>query len=170
MVRKLLVASVLALTACTAAPRVRPVKAGPVDTGSGSLTEARKYLEGHWSLVSFDVFPPSGSSFQVQGNGSLDYDAYGNLSMTVRVDKDSAARLEAAGISARDGVVSTSGRTAVDLQNKTLTYVLEGRAGRETGPMALTRPRHWEVTGTQLTLTTLSDDGKPLTVGKWQKQ
>ena len=48
----------LAAPGCAPAPRVRPVKEGPVDTGSGTLTAARKYLEGTWTLVSFELFPP----------------------------------------------------------------------------------------------------------------
>jgi hypothetical protein len=72
----------------------------------------------------------------------------------------------------RDNVVSTSGRTVVDLQNKTLTYVLEGQAApmtRSGGPLALNRPRHWEVEADVLTVTTKDDRGNPLSVGRWRR-
>jgi hypothetical protein len=68
--------------------------------------------------------------------------------------------------------ISAKGRTAVDLQRKALTYMLEGQPTGfvpDTGPLAPNRPRYWEVSGNVLTLTTRSDDGKPLSVGKWQK-
>ena len=34
----------------------------------------------------------------------------------------------------------------------------------------MNRPRHWEVAGSLLTLTTRGDDGKPLSVGRWRKR
>ena len=42
-----------------------------------------------------------------------------------------------------------------------------GQAGR--GPLSLSRPRHWDVQGTLLTLTIQDDNGKPLSVAKWRK-
>ena len=47
----------LGLTACTGAPSQRPVKRGPVDEGRGSIVSARKFLEGRWTLESFEVYP-----------------------------------------------------------------------------------------------------------------
>lgn len=158
--------------ACTAAPRVRPVKGGDVDTGLGSLTEARKYLEGHWTLLSFEVIPTGGASIPVPGQGSLVYDAYGNLTINIKVEDATIRTLDAAGVSLRQGTMSSSGRTAVDLQNKTLTYILDKATTQAAagGPLALSLPRHWEVRGDVLTLSTVGADGKPLTIGRWQKQ
>jgi len=42
-------------------------------------------------------------------------------------------------------------------------------AGAPSGPLALNRKRHWVVEGNVLTLTTKADDGKALSVAKWQK-
>jgi hypothetical protein len=52
-----------------------------------------------------------------------------------------------------------------------LTYVLEGQAplGAPSGPLALNRPRHWQVDGNLLTLTIKGDDSRPVSVGRWQK-
>ena len=63
-------------------------------------------------------------------------------------------------------------KTTMREQNRTLTYVIEGQpAGyAATGPLALTRPRHWVVEGNVLTLTTRDMDGKPLSVSRWRKQ
>jgi hypothetical protein len=156
--------------ACAGAPRERPVELGPVDQGKGSLTAARKYLEGRWTLESFEVFPPGRAPVTLKGQGTLSYDDFGNLQMEIRTDEQSADLLRAAGIDIRDNSISTSGRTVVDMQNRTLTYVVEGQAPTSaSGPLALNRPRHWEVQADRLTLTTRDESGKPLSVGRWRR-
>ena len=160
------------LTACAGGPRTRPVSAGPVDTGAGTLTAARKFLEGRWSLESFEVFPPGGQPIRLSGMGTLVYDEFSNLRMEIRTDEKTAEQLTRAGIQIRGGVLSSEGRTAVDLQNRTLTYILQGQppVGAASGPLAVNRPRHWEVTGDVLTLTTKGDKGEALSVGRWKKE
>jgi hypothetical protein len=166
-----LVIALLCGTACAAAPRQRPVEGGPVDTGAGTLTAARTFLEGRWTLESFQVFPPGNDPVALKGNGTLSYDEYGNLQIEIRADEKSADLLRAAGIDIRDNVISSSGRTAVDMQNRTLTYLVGGQqlAPSTAGPLALTRPRYWEVEADRLTLTTKDDNGKPLSVGRWRR-
>ena len=162
----------LAASACAAAPRQRPVKGGDVDQGAGTLAAARKYLEGRWSLLSFEITQGGQPPLRVNGNGTLSYDEYGNLDMQIRVDDAGARALETAGIITDQGVLAASGRTAVDMTSRTLTYLREGqKAGfeRPLGPLGITRPRHWEVNGDVLTLTTTSADGKDQSVGRWQK-
>jgi hypothetical protein len=45
-----LLATVLfSMSGCAGAPIQKPIDVGPVATGGGSLTEARKYLEGRWA-------------------------------------------------------------------------------------------------------------------------
>jgi hypothetical protein len=154
-----------------AAPAEQRVKLGPVDTGPGTLTAARKHLEGRWSLLSFELFPPGDAPVRVNGAGTLTYDGYGNLDVEMRVDEATARVLETAGIPSTKGVVSMKGRTVINLQARTLTYVLEGQPafGAPSGPWALNRPRHWLVEDDVLTLTTKGDDGAPLAIGRWQK-
>jgi hypothetical protein len=154
-------------TGCTAAPRQRPVELGPVGEGAGSLTAARKFLEGRWTLESFEVYPPGKAPIVLKGSGTLTYDEFGNLKMDIRADQASSDLLRAAGIDIRDGVISSEGRTAVDMQNRTLTYIVQGQTG--TGPLSPRRPRHWEVKENLLTLTTKDDNGKPLSVGHWRR-
>ncbi len=166
------VAALMLLAAAAAAYAGEPRQRGKVDTGPGSLTAARKYLEGRWGLESFEVRPPGKPPIMLKGSGVLNYDDFGNLTMEIRADQATSDLLRAAGIEIRDGVISTKGRTAIDLQNRTLTYFLEGqRSGYVTGggPLAPNRPRHWEVTEDVLTLTTKDDAGAPLSISRWKK-
>ena len=163
----------LALTVaigCAAAPRQRAREGGPVDTGVGSLTEARQYLEGRWTLVSFEVHPPGESPIRLSGAGTLVYDQFGNLQMELRPDGPAVAQLERAGVTTRHGIISTSGRVVVDVAGRTLTYVLERQPAGTGGPLSMERPRYWQVEGDVLTLTTRDAAGQPLSVGRWRKQ
>ena len=146
-------------------------KGGPVQAGPGTAAAARKFLEGRWGLMSFEVLPPGEPPLRVNGSGVLVYDAFGNLDVEIRVDEATARALEGAGISSTRGRISMSGRTAIDMQARTLTYFFAGQAplGAPSGPLALNRPRYWEVTGNILTLTTRGDDGQPLSIARWQK-
>ena len=158
------------IAGCGAAPGARPIELGPVDTGAGTLAAARKYLEGRWQLESFEIHQPGKPPLVLKGSGTLVYDSMSNLRMEVRADQASADLLRAAGIDIRDGVISTDGRTAIDLQNRTLTYVLEGQAPLvQRGPLAMERPRHWVVDANTLTLTTKDDAGRPLSIGRWKR-
>ena len=150
---------------------VAALQRGPAETGPGTTAAARRYLEGRWSLISFDLFRPGEPSIRVPGSGMLRYDNFGNLDVEIRVDEDTAVRLEDAGIRTVRGVLSTSGRTVVDMQRRVLTYVLDGQpsVGARSGPLALNRPRHWQVEGNILTLTTKDDHGVPLSVARWEK-
>jgi len=162
-----LVVAVASTAACTYKPRTDPPNTGP-----GSVKVARQYLEGRWTLVSFAIYPPNAAPVQVKGTGTLVYDDFGNLQMDLNVDEASAALMQKAGIPIDKGRFSTSGRTVVDMQGRTLTYILDGQAavGGAAGPLAMSRPRHWERDGNTLTLTTKDEKGQPLSVGKWQKQ
>jgi hypothetical protein len=163
-------AALVATSACSAAPRQRPVEGGPVDTGAGTLTSARKFLEGRWTLESFEVRPPGKAPITLKGQGTLAYDASGNLTMNIRTtDEKTSDLLRAAGIDIRDGVIATEGRTAIDMQNHTLTYFLQGQKPLIKGPLGMERPRHWVVEGDVLTLTTKDDAGQPLSIGRWRK-
>ena len=89
---------------------------------------ARKFLEGRWILESVVVTPPGAKPITLKGTGVLNYDDFGNLEMNIKADEASSDLLRAGGIMIPDGVISTTGRTAIDMQNKTLTYILEGQA------------------------------------------
>jgi hypothetical protein len=167
--RLLLGCGLLASAGCPPAPLDRNIELGPVETGAGTLTAARKYLEGRWSLESFELYLPGKDPIALKGSGTLEYDDFGNLNMQIRADQASSDLLRAAGIDIRDGVIATNGRTVVDMQNRTLTYMIPDQSPLVPGPLATNRPRYWEVTDDILTLTTKDDAGKPLSVGRWRK-
>ena len=169
LTRVLLTMVVLSMSACAAAPINKPIKVGEVDKGSGSVTAARKFLEGRWTLESFEVHPPGKPVVNLKGMGTLTYDDFGNLRMEIRADQATSDLLRAAGIDIRDGIISSDGRTAVDMPNRTLTYVIQGQPAAGTGPLAMNRPRHWQVDGDVLTLTTRDDAGNVASVGRWRK-
>lgn len=161
-----------AATVSAGAPRQEPLPIGRGQSGVGTLAEARKFLQGRWALESFEVRPPGKAPIFLKGSGVLNYDDFGNMRMEIRADEASSDLLRAAGIEIRDGIISSDGRTVIDLQNRTLTYFVEGqRSSFATGggPLALNRPRHWEVTADTLTLTTRDDSGAPLSIGRWKK-
>ena len=164
----LLATMLFSMAGCAPGPK-KPIKLGPAATGAGTVNAAREYLEGRWSLESFEVYPPGKPKVTLTGQGVLTYDDFGNLKIEIRADQAASDLLRASGIDiGSDGIISSDGRTAVDMQNKTLTYVIQGQpVGR--GPLALNRPRHWEVNGNILTLTTKDDAGNPTSVGRWKK-
>jgi hypothetical protein len=162
---------------CAPGPLNKPIKQGSVSTGPGTLAEARKYLEGRWKLVSYVIRPPGQAPIDLisGGSGTLAYDGFGNLDMQIRVtDAKIADDLRRAGIPLDNGVLSTMGRVAIDMQAHTLTFILEGQSPLSTsapsGPLAMTRPRYWEVNDNILMLTTRDDAGQPVSVGRWEKE
>jgi len=169
LTRVLLVTAVVATAACAAAPINKPIEGGPVSTGPGSLAAARKYLEGRWSLESFEVHSPGKPVVTLKGQGTLTYDEFSNLRMEIRADQAASDALRAGGIDITDGTIPSNGRTAVDMANQTLTYTIEGQPAAGAGPLSMNRPRYWQVDGSLLTLTTKDDDGNVATVSRWRK-
>jgi hypothetical protein len=104
-----LVLLVAPLAACAPAPRGRPVKMGPTDTGTGSLEATRRQLEGNWELVSLETYR-DGKPVPVQAAGRLTYDAFGNVK-TQGVINDPAAN-------APSDVLSYSGVIVIDVHKK----------------------------------------------------
>jgi hypothetical protein len=168
--RVLMSTLLMAMTACAAKAIEKPIDVAPAETGAGTLAAARQFLEGRWALESFEMRPPGKAPIALNGSGTLVYDEFSNLKMEIRADKASTDLLRAAGIDIRNGVISTDGRTAVDMQNRTLTYVLSGQTAKAApGPLDVSRPRHWEVQGDVLILTTQDDAGSPLSVSRWKR-
>ena len=164
-------AVVTIVTLSAAAAPLAVAQRGPVDTGPGTLAAARKILEGRWRLLTFEIIQPGQKPIPVLGAGSMVYDNFGNMTIDIRVDPPTAAMLEKVGISTVKGSLYTQGKTAIDLQARTLTFLLDGQKalGAPSGPLALNRKRHWQISGNVLTLTTKNDDGQDVSVGRWEK-
>jgi hypothetical protein len=137
-------------------------------------TAACTDLEGTWSLLSFTVYPPSAAPVEMRGEGTLSFDDFGYVMMTLNADAASATLMTAAGIPMEKNRFFMWGKTVVDKRNKTVKYVTYGFEGRypalTAAPIAAERLCYWNVTGSTLTLTTKDDSGKPLSVGKWRRQ
>lgn len=119
-----------------------------------------------------DLFPPNEPAIHVVGSGTLLYDNFANMTVDLRIDSATAKMFERIGIPAPDGVISTTGRTLVDMTTRTLSYTLEGQQAVRpaTHPLDTNRPRYWEVEGNTLTLRTKDDSGKVISVAVWRKE
>jgi hypothetical protein len=147
----------------------RPPKGGDVNTGPGSLAAAREFLKGRWLLESFEVRLPNEPIVTLKGGGILIYDEMGNLSINIRADEKSADILRAGGVDMRDGAITADGRTAIDIQNHTLTYIIKDQAPLVKGPLGTDRPRYWAVEGDMLILSTKDKVGQTVSVGRWRR-
>jgi hypothetical protein len=138
--------------------------------GTASCTD----LEGTWSLLSFTIYPPSGAPVEMKGRGTLSFDDFGYVMMTLDADAASAALLTEAGIPIEKNRFVAWGTAIVDKRSKTLKYVkyaFEGQYPAVTaGPAAVERLCYWNVTGSTLTLTMKDESGKPLSIGRWRRQ
>jgi hypothetical protein len=160
------------IPACSAAPIDKPLPMGPIETGPGTLEEARNYLHGEWALLSMEIFPPDQPSIRAAATGTMVYDDYSNMKVDVQLSPETAKLAEQNGIPAPDGVVKTDGRTVIDINSKSISYVLDGQESFRPpqGPLDLNRPRYWDVKGNMLTLRTKDATGRVLSVSVWQKK
>jgi len=148
---------------------LRTVQVPDVNTGPGSLAAAREFLKGRWLLESFEVRLPNEPIVTLKGGGILIYDEMGNLSINIRADEKSADILRAGGVDMRDGAITADGRTAIDIQNHTLTYIIKDQAPLVKGPLGTDRPRYWAVEGDMLILSTKDKGGQTVSVGRWRR-
>jgi hypothetical protein len=161
----------LALTGCAGAPIDKPLPMGPVNTGPGTLTQAREYLQGHWTLLSFEIYPPNHEPIRAAATGTMVYDEFSNMNVDLQLNPEAARLAEQIGIPAPDGAVKTSGRTVIDINSRSISYVLEGQDSFRppTHPLDMNRPRYWDVKGNTLTLRTKDESGKVVSVSVWEK-
>ena len=161
-----------ALSGCAAAPLDRPLKTSKVETGMGTLTDARNRLSGTWTLVSLDLFPPGQPPIHDAAAGALVYDEYSNLKVDLRLTPAAVKLAQQIGIPlAPDGSLNTTGHAVIDLERKALSYVFEGQKPmrQATNPLDTNLPRYWELNGNELTLRTKDDKGTVLSVTVWRK-
>lgn len=162
-----LLAAALALplfTGCTAAPRVRPVKMGDVDTGANSVESVRRQLKGTWELVSLDVVSPSGDKTPAQANGRLTFDEYGNLAMRGTIT---------AGPALDPSALNLTGRVTIDpdLHALRIGGVEAANAdGKRIDPkLDATNVRYYAFEGDRLTTTVKNPGGATTATATWKK-
>jgi hypothetical protein len=152
--------------ACPAAPRARPVKMGPTDTGLGTVESERRRLKGAWQLASLQMLSQSGEMLIVQANGVLTYDDYGNLTMkgtiTGSTDIDPSA-------------LNMAGRAVIDPDRHTIRILDVTSAtpdDRRVDPSIDPKHvRHYEfVSDSELKTTIVNAEGKTTASATWKRQ
>jgi hypothetical protein len=154
------------VTGCHAAPRARPVKGGPVDTGAGSLESVRRQLQGSWELVSLEVMAPGGASTTIPATGHLRYDEFGNLTIDGRLTAN------AGGVD--PNVLNMSGRAVIDPAKHMLRFQdVDARTAAEDRPLDTridpAKVRYYEFVGDQLKTTTKDANGATTAVATWKR-
>jgi len=161
-----LTAAALALlvSGCTAAPRVRPVKMGDVDTGINSIESVRRQLKGTWELVSLDVFSPSGEKTAAQAKGRLTYDEYGNLAMKGTIE--GAPNLD-------PSVLNLTGRVTIDPDLHVIRIggvtAANADARRIDPKLDATNTRYYAFEGDLLKTTLKNPGGVTTATATWKK-
>lgn len=142
------------------------------EKGPQTLAQARQYLVGKWTLVTMDVYPPNAPAIKNAATGTMLYDEFSNMTVTMAFNPEAAKLAEKIGIPTKDGVLTTTGRTLIDIGQRSLSYVLEGEPDYRPvrHPLDTNLPRYWEANGNRLTLRTKDTTGKLLTESIWQKQ
>lgn len=156
--------AVLTLAGCTAAPRVRPVKMGDVDTGLNSVESVRRQLKGTWELVSLELFSASGQKTTADAKGRLTYDEYGNLAITGTITGTSTLDPSA---------LNLTGRVTIDPDKHTLTVggvtAANADARRVDPKLDPSLVRYYVFEGDLLKTTIKNASGATTAITTWKK-
>jgi hypothetical protein len=155
------------LTGCSAAPRQRPVKMGPVDTGSGSLESVRRQLSGTWQLVSIEGIDASGKATPRKASGTLTYDEYSNLNVTGKLEDTGVAQTSVSGL------LSYSGRAVIDVDKGRLV-LMDVKSRLQNGEplpenVSPDKVRYYAFEGDLLNLTVKDASGATTARTTWRK-
>ena len=161
----LIVAVAPLLAACPSAPRVRPVKAGDVNTGPGSLESVRRQLQGTWELVEAVVFDASGKATPRKAEGRLTYDEYGNLTI------DAHTTDPAAPPAAREAsLLAFKGRAVLDVVKHELKLMdMTGNVNPDE-VLSPERRRRYEINAELMTLSSFDASGRVTAIATWRKR
>jgi hypothetical protein len=163
VLRVCVVGLLVQLAACSAAPRQRAVKGGPVDTGAGSLEAVRRDLQGTWILSSLTVVDATGAKRAAKANGTLTYDDKGN--MLVRGSVEGADRSAI--------TLDFTGRIVIDPARHRF-YAQDLQTDRPVDPVQIEavspdKVRQYELAGDTFTVTYLDAASKPTAVAVWHR-
>ena len=176
-----IVLGALAMSACAAAPRQRPLPTEKIETGPNSTSAVRKQFEGQWSLVSFKVNGQDGRQTNVDAKGDLTFDPFGVLKIQYQMSDQGLKELTSVGVTSPNPVVSTTGRVVFDTQAHKITYLADDFEERALGfdpklaaaranPFALERVRYYAIGNDGLlTLSTKYENGKDAAVSQWKR-
>jgi hypothetical protein len=158
-------AAVLA-AACTAAPRVRPVKGADVETTAGSVEAIRRQLQGTWQLVALEMVPSTGGQrVPIKAAGTLTYDEFGNFVIDARTTDPAAP------VAARESaLLSFKGRAIIDTVSREL--VLTAMTGN-VDPSEVLMPqqrRRFEFQADTLRLSAVDERGQVVALSTWRHQ
>jgi hypothetical protein len=150
--------------ACAKAPSQRPVKLGPVDTGTGSIEATRRSLAGNWSLARLEVIGADSARQTVKAHGTLNYDEFGSLIINGVIDD---ARL------ANAVVLNYTGRIVID-PAKHEFYPADFESDKPVeasriAPVSLDKVRRYELAGNRFVVTYLDASGKATAVAEWSR-
>jgi hypothetical protein len=169
----------VALSACAAAPRQKPLPTTRITPGAETVETARRQLEGRWTLISLDVVAEDGRSANVQADGDLSLDEFGNLQIEYRLSDAGQAALEQLGIHYPNAKISTAGRAVIDAREHRITYMPPDAGSRpfdpelsakRANPFTLERVRFYALDDSGLlTLTTRHDNGQDAAKSRWKR-
>lgn len=159
--------ALVVLPACQARPRVRPIEAGPAETGVGSTQWARKQLEGTWTLASLQMAGADGVLRPAQATATMKYDGYGNLEVKGAFADPSMS-------TSGGNVLDFTGRAVIDSQRSELRLLdvnqTEGDFARLAPELAAARVRAYEFSGSTLTFRVKNVQGDVRAVIVWRKE
>jgi len=149
---------------CKAAPRVRPVKAGDVDTGAQSTEAVRRQFLGTWELASLAVTSPSGEATPVDATGRMQYDEFGNLSMRGTITGNQ---------NLDSSVLNVSGRIVIDPVTHTFRFQAvsapNADARRIDPQLDAAHVRYYEFVGDLLKTTVKDAKGATTATATWKR-
>lgn len=149
---------------CKAAPRVRPVKAGDVDTGAQSTEAVRRQFLGTWDLASLAVTSPAGDATPVEATGRMQYDEFGNLSMRGTITGNQ---------NLDSSVLNVSGRIVIDPVTHTFRFQAvtgpDADARRIDPQLDAAHVRYYEFVGDQLKTTVKDAKGATTATATWKR-
>ena len=163
----IVVAAALALPVvigCESAPRVRPVKGGPVETGPESIESVRRQLQGTWDLTSLELVSPTGEKTAAQATGRLTYDEFGNLAMQGTVT---------GGANLDPSALNLTGRVTIDPGTHTLRFgsitAPNNDAKRVDPQLDAAHVRYYEFVDGLLKTTVKTADGRTTATATWKR-
>ncbi len=155
------------LAGCKAQPRIRPVKAGDVDTGANSVEAARRQLEGTWDLESLETYsPPGGSPTKSEGASAvLTYDAYGNLNIMGKPGSSGS-------MPAAVELLTYEGRAVIDpVKQELKLQAVKGNTGALGKDVGVERVRRYKIESGVLTISVVDPaSGQVSATTTWKKR